>query len=208
MKWSGTKWSICATEVNYKKKLLEEETLTLDKVKTLFWTFEWSETHSKHMEPHEIDDSSTTTGPNGNDEINWVRHTKQSALNTRGLGQKHTVRESNWWARETNHMTNECKGRQLPYVIIAEKVDIMGNYVRKQKTLCVMHTGENNISLKCVNQNWKKCIFFRENSDEEKEEVFFILAVLSLRLAVLSVAQAWPGRDDMFWFYLWHLCQC
>ena len=34
-----------------KKKLLEEETLTLDKVKTIARTYELSETHAKRMEP-------------------------------------------------------------------------------------------------------------------------------------------------------------
>ena len=46
-------------------------------------------------------------------------------------------------------MTNERKGRQLPYVIFVEKV---GNHVRKQKTSHVMRAGEDDILLKCVNQ--------------------------------------------------------
>ena len=41
--------SCCSTKL--RKKLLEEETLTLDKVKTIARTYELSETHAKRMEP-------------------------------------------------------------------------------------------------------------------------------------------------------------
>ena len=70
------------------KKLLEEEPLTLDKVKTLSRTFELSETNSKRMEPHATDDSSMTAWPNGNEEINRVRHTKQSQIKHQGARPK------------------------------------------------------------------------------------------------------------------------
>ena len=71
-----------------RKKLLEKETLTLDNVKTLFGTFELSETHSKHMEPHATDDSPTTAGPNGNEKINQVRHMKQCRIKHQGARPK------------------------------------------------------------------------------------------------------------------------
>ena len=71
-----------------RKKLLEGEPLTLDEVKILSRTFEFSETHSKRMEPHATDDSSTTAGPNGNEEINRTRYTKQSRNKRQGARPK------------------------------------------------------------------------------------------------------------------------
>ena len=70
-----------------RKKLLEEETLTLDKVKTISRTFELSETHSKRMETKSTsDDSSATAGANGNEEVNRVRRTKQRRNNNNNQG--------------------------------------------------------------------------------------------------------------------------
>ena len=55
--------SCCSTKL--RKKLLEEETLTLDKVKTIARTYKLRETHAKRMEPQVIEHI--------NEEVNRVR---------------------------------------------------------------------------------------------------------------------------------------
>ena len=76
--------SCCLTKL--RKKLLEEETLTLDKVKTIARTYKLSETHAKRMEP-QVDEPI-------NEEVNRVRHNQPNRSTNQGARPKTNKRTS------------------------------------------------------------------------------------------------------------------
>ena len=68
-----------------RKKLLEEDNLTLEKVPQISRTYELSETHSRRME---VPAESSSTNGTGNEEVNRMRHVKPSRNKNKGARPK------------------------------------------------------------------------------------------------------------------------
>ena len=68
-----------------RKKLLEEDNLTLEHVQQISRTYELSETHSRRMEV--LAESSSTNGTS-NEEVNQMRHVKPSRNKNKGARPK------------------------------------------------------------------------------------------------------------------------
>ena len=133
-----------------KKKLLEEETLTLDKVKTIARTYELSKTQAKRMEPH-VDEPI-------NEEVNRMGHTQPSHSMNQGVRPKKNKQTSRPPRQRSKHRDRRKSRRQ--FVIVVVTVVTRDSHVKRQKKLHVTHVVGKNISQKCANQRIKMCMFF------------------------------------------------
>ena len=158
-----------------RKKLLEEETLTLDKVKTISRTFELSETHSKRMETKSTsDDSSATAGANGNEEVNRVRRTKQRRNNNNQGARPKTNYQG---TKPSGQMNNRMQGETTAICYRCGEKGHYGKSCEKTKDVTCHACGGKRHFARMCRSKMKKVHVLSENSDDaedEIEEVFFL----------------------------------
>ena len=121
------------------------------------------------MEPQATDESSTTAGPNGNDEINWVHPTKQSHI-------KHQGARPKTYSQGTKPTCHRNRPHDRPAQ--REKSAMLSLHYGKscEKTkdvMCYACGGKKHFTKMCKSKA-KKVHVLLENNDEENEEVFFL----------------------------------
>ena len=139
-----------------RKKLLEEEILTLEKVKTISRTFELSDTHSKRMEARE--DSQSAAGAN-NDEINRVRHQTGRRYTNQGARPKQHNRGTKP-SYQRKPVDRRPKGESTAVCYRCGDKGHYGKNCEKTKDATCYACGSKVILPKCVHQGIKTCMFF------------------------------------------------
>ncbi|MCG8113721.1 MAG: RNase H-like domain-containing protein, partial [Candidatus Thiodiazotropha taylori] len=157
-----------------RKKLLEEEKLTLEKVQSISRTHELSETHSKRME---IPDENTANAGANNDEVNRVRHTKSGRNRNQGARPKDYNRSTRPMGQRFKPQDRRPQGDTTAICYRCGEKGHYGKSCEKTKDVTCYACGGKRHFAKMCRSKGKIVHVLSENSESaehEREELFVL----------------------------------